>query len=304
MYYEPLRISSSAVSLLLILSALVGISQADCPVAHTHIGRNPTWRPADWNNPGSDSIDTDPTDDNKLWFFALPSVHPSATPGWPDWTQTNGGPFLLLAPVLEGGQPVTKPGDPNKELFTCSFMYSKTGGYEDPSGMFHLDGWHSAHGPQGAWNLESTDASTVPAWDIYLKRERVSSNLDANDCFGLLPDDTPVLQSNGDTYSLEKHWLEDKGAWGIHAHMGFYFWLDESDEEVSVVVSAHDSGGVYERSTDWTIRFARRVCSPVHGDLNGDCVVDFADMAIMASHWANSGLHSGSQEEHDHDHSH
>ena len=38
--------------------------------------------------------------------------------------------------------------------------------------------------------------------------------------------------------------------------MEFFFWLDEEDEEVSVVLSAHDAGGVYQRSVNFVIRFA------------------------------------------------
>lgn len=59
----------------------------DCPLAHTHIGKNPTWRP-DWNDPGNPDLatDPDPTDDNKLWFFSIPPIDPLApTPGWPNW---------------------------------------------------------------------------------------------------------------------------------------------------------------------------------------------------------------------------
>ena len=75
--------------------------QADCAMAHTHIGVNPTWRPADWSRPAEGSVDPDPTDDDKLWFFSLPPVHASATPGWPHWEQTNGTTFLVLSPVLD-----------------------------------------------------------------------------------------------------------------------------------------------------------------------------------------------------------
>ncbi|MFH1109128.1 MAG: hypothetical protein V1790_08045 [Planctomycetota bacterium] len=38
-----------AVAVLLFLTN--GLLAADCPLAHTHIGKNPTWRP-DWNAPG------------------------------------------------------------------------------------------------------------------------------------------------------------------------------------------------------------------------------------------------------------
>jgi hypothetical protein len=274
-----------------------------CPVAHTHIGVNPTWRPADWSRPDDGAVDLDPTDDNKLWFFSLPPVHACATPGWPNWQQVDGSAFLVLTPVLEEDEHIAKPGDPHKELFTCSFTYSKAEGYSDPCGLQHLDGWHSAHGPQGAWDLDSVDANTVPAWDLYLRRERVSPNLGEDDFFTLLHDDTPALASNGDTHQLPRSWLVDKNAWGLHEHMGFYFWLDEEDEGVHVVLSVHDMGGVYERSADFVMRFAREVCQPVPGDVNGDCGVDFADFALMLDSWLASGVHHGAdQVPHDHDH--
>jgi hypothetical protein len=291
--------------ILIAIAAVILVSnlaQAECSVAHTHVGKNPTWRPADWGPPPSGAVDTDPTDDNKLWFFALPPIHPSATPGWPDWTNGRGEAFLALEPVLEAGEPIAKPSDPNKLLHTCRFIWSKTGGYGDPCGIQHLDGWHSAHGPQGAWNLESIDQNTVPVWDIYIKRERISSNLLEDDFFMLLPDDTPVLTMDGDKYRLEKRWLEDENAWGIHEHMGFYFWLDEEDKQVYVVLSAHDEAGLYERSADFTMRFAKTVCDPVVGDLNGDCIVDFADLAAMVNDWLSSGIYRGYGNENDDDH--
>jgi len=283
---------------------LCSLAFADCPVAHTHIGVNPTWRPASWGPPPTGAIDADPTDNNKLWFFSLPRFHPCATPGWPAWTNEKGEVFLSLEPLLEEGAPITKPSDPNKALHTCRFMWSKAGGYGDPCGVQHLDGWHSADGPQGAWNLESADQNTVPAWDIHIKRERISSNLLEDDFFALLPDDTAALTKDGDTYGLEKRWLEDKNAWGIHEHMGFYFWLDEDDKEVYIVLSARDEGGLYERSADFTMCFAETVCDPVPGDLNGDCIVGWADFTALVSNWLGCGLYGGEGHEHDDGHSH
>jgi hypothetical protein len=282
------------VSLIIAIAILCAsnLALAECPVAHTHIGKNPTWRPADWNHPGDGTVDLDPTDNNKLWFFSLPPVHACATPGWPNWEHSNGNTFLVLAPVMEEDARITKPDDPNKELYTCSFTYSKADGYGDPNGLQHIDGWHSAHGPQGAWNLESLDANIVPAWDIYLKRERISPNIAEDDFFMLLPDDTPVLEKDGDIYFLEKRWLTDENAWGIHDHMGFHFWLDEEDDEVYVVFSAHDAGGMYQRSSDFVIRFAKTVTQPVQGDLNGDGVVDIYDLEILIEHWGKSGIYS------------
>jgi len=290
-----------------ILSAPAPVANAAHTVAHTHIGVNPTWRPADWGQPAEGAIDPDPTDDNQLWFFSVPPVSPGATPGWPNWEQTNGSSFLILTPVMDGDELVAKPGDPNKVLYTCGFTYSKTNGYGDPNGFQHLDGWHSAHGPQGAWNLESTDEQTVPAWEIYLRRERLSANLEADDFLALLPDDTAALENDGDTWSLEKQWLSDKSAWGMHEHMGFYFWLDDSDEAVEIVLSAHDAGGLYQRSAEFTIRFARTVIQPVPGDLNADGTVDIHDLEILVEHWGLSGLFSGADHaasDHDHDHDH
>jgi len=285
-----------------LLAAGAPLAYGECTVAHTHIGINPTWRPADWTKPAEGSVDTDPTDNNKLWFFSLPPVHDCATPGWPAWEQANGNTFLVLTPVHEEGESNAKSGDRNKTLYTCNFLYSKAGGYGDPNGREHIDGWHSAFGPQGAWNLQSLDANTPPAWNIYLQREGVSGNLGEDDFFLLLPDDTAVLEHNGDTYSLEKKWLDDENAWGIHAHAGFYFWLDDSDDEISVVLSAHDAGGLYERSANFTIRFAKRVIQPIAGDLNNDGLVDIEDMRIVIENWGLSGVYDGAnQEEHDHD---
>jgi hypothetical protein len=301
--FKPMHTKGVGIIIVIFVLGLSNITLAECPVAHTHIGRNPTWRPADWAHPGDGSVDLDPTDDNKLWFFSLPPVHECATPGWPNWAHENGNTFLVLTPVKEGEEPIVKPDDPNKELYTCSFMYSKENGYGDPNGLQHLDGWHSAHGPQGAWNLESVDANTVPAWEIYIQRERLSDNLDEDDFFTLLPDDTPKLEKNGDVYFLEKQWLADKNAWGMHEHMGFYFWLGENEEEVYVVLSAHDAGGMYQRSADYVIRFAKTVYEPILGDLNNDGVVDVDDFDIFIEHWGQSGVYHGDdQEPYNHDH--
>jgi hypothetical protein len=256
----------------------------------------------DWTKPAEGSVDTDPTDDNKLWFFSLPPVHDCATPGWPAWEQANGNTFLVLTPVQEEGERIAKSDDPNKALYTCNFLYSKTGGYGDPNGREHIDGWHSAFGPQGFWNLQSLDANTAPAWNIYLQREGVSGNLDEDDFLMLLSDDSPVLEKDGDRYFLEKKWLDDSNAWGIHAHAGFYFWLDDTDDEVHVVLSAHDAGGLYERSANFTIRFAKTVIQPVQGDLNNDGVVNIADLQILIDQWGQSGIYRGEQvEAHDHE---
>jgi hypothetical protein len=271
-------------------------------VAHVHIGVNPTWRPADWSRPAEGAMDSDPTDDHKLWLFSMPPTHAGATPGWPAWQHANGNTFLVLTPVLEDGDRIAKPGDPNKTLYACDFLYGKEEGYGDPHGVEHLDGWGSAFGPQGAWNLESVDANTVPAWDIYLRRERVSGNLDEDDFLMLLSDDTPVLTADGSVHFLAKRWLADENAWGIHAHAGFYFWLDETDDEVHVVLSAHDAGGQYQRSADVTVRFARRVRGPIPGDLNDDGMVDLADLKILIENWGRSGLYDGeSHEPHEHE---
>ncbi len=272
----------------MILCALItAAGYSDCPFAHTHIGINPTWQP-DWSSPGDagKSIDTDPTDNNKLWFFSLPPVHATApTPGWPRWEHENGNTFLLITPYLDGGQRVSKGDGSDKELWVCNFHYSKAEGYNGSApGRVHIDGWHSAHGPQGKWNLESIDEAIVPDWDIYIRRQ--SSSIDEDDFFMMLSDYTPVLTSDGDIYRLEKSWLADKNAWGFHIHMGFYFWLaPDFDEEVSVTFSAFDAGGMYERSADFTMKFAKEICVPQQGDLNNDCLVDLADLAMLAANW-------------------
>jgi hypothetical protein len=277
------------------LLIVTGTASAECTSAHTHIGVNPTWRPASWNSPGVGSVDPDPTDDNQLWFFSLPPVHACATPGWPDWAQSDGSAFLLLSPVLEDGERLAKPNDPNKILYTCNFQYSKAGGYFAKDGLDHINGWHSAHGPQGAWNLESTDPNTEPTWNLYLERIGVSANLDEDDFFFLLPDDTAVMMTDGDTYDLEKTWLSDKNAWGLHEHMGFYFWLDDTDEEVSITLVVHDASGYYIRSADTTLVFARQVIIPITGDVNHDGVVDSNDIDIVTENLGRSGVVSGDE---------
>ncbi|MBN2588554.1 MAG: hypothetical protein JXA96_01730 [Sedimentisphaerales bacterium] len=287
----------------ILIMSITKFVKAECNSAHTHIGINPTWRPADWNNPGEGYIDSDPTDNNKLWFFSVPPIHPCATPNWPNWEHTNGNTFLVLSPVKEEEQYITKPGDPTKKLYTCNFPYTKEGGYGDANGLDHIDGWHSAHGPQGAWNLESIDANTSPAWDIYIKRERISNNLLEDDFFTLLHDDSSMLVNDGDVYYLETNWLEDYNAWGIHEHMGFYFWLDKNDEEVYIVISANDASGMYQRSADFTIHFARTIYQPVTGDLNNDSIVDVNDFEILVENWGKSGIYQlEDNDTHDHNH--
>ncbi len=235
--------------------------QADCPLAHTHIGKNLTWRP-DWDAPGdpAGATDPDPTDNNKLWFFSIPPVHPVApTPGWPDWAWDDGDPFLLLTPAADPfGDPVYKPGDPSRTLYESSFTYSAANGYGDPDGVLHLDGWHSAHGPQGAWNLESIDQMTEPAWDIRLVREGTSVAED--DFFMILPNGTGVLTTDGAEYALEKMWLDDFAAWGMHEHMSFNFWLaadgSHQGSVTTATFSAYDAGGMYAPSDAFDFRFS------------------------------------------------
>jgi hypothetical protein len=276
--------------IVMMICTAVGLSKADCPYAHTHIGINPTWQP-DWSAPGDPSLatDTDPTDDNKLWFFSLPPVHGLApTPGWPNWEQSNGGVFLLLTQVFDNGQAIVKGDGSGKELWTCDFLYSQSGGYGDTAGLQHINGWHSAHGPQGKWNLESVDQNTTPAWNINLRRE--GSSLAEDDLLFLDSNDQQILTNDGDTYPLTKQWLTDKSAWGMHVHMGFYFWLEpDFNDTVSVTLSAFDTGGLYDRSADFTIQFAKEVCVPVTGDLNNDCVVDLQDLSELAENWLKNG---------------
>jgi len=241
-----------------LFAASIHTAWAECPTAHTHIGVNPTWRP-DWNDPENPdgAFDPDPTDDHKLWFFSLPPVHPLApTPGWPNWGDPADDPFLWLVPETDPwGDPIQKPGDPTKYLFVCRFMWSQQYGYGDPNGVLHLDGWHSADGPQGAWNLENTgNPGEPPAWDIWLRRE--SSSVPEDDFFMMLPDDTVVLDTNGAVFQLGKQWEDEEEIWEIHAHMGFYFWLPQGiGQEVSATFSAYDAGGMYEPSDAFEFRF-------------------------------------------------
>lgn len=229
---------------------------ADHPVAHTHIGVNPTWRP-DWSDPGNPAkaTDTDLTDNDKLWFFSVPPVHPLAsTPGWPEWRHADGGIFLQLVPVVESGAPILKGDGSGKQLWICEFLYGKADGYGDSTGLEHLDGWHSAHGPQGMWNLASTDESTSPAWDIHLRREGAS--VASDDFFMLLPNDATALTTDGDVRQLGKEWMTDKNAWGIHEHMSFAFWLaPDIGQQVTATFSAFDAGGLYAASDNYEFAF-------------------------------------------------
>ena len=265
---------------------LLGISivwvtpvQADCPLAHTHIGINPTWRP-DWSDPGNPELatDSDPDDNDQLWFFSIPPVDALApTPGWPNWGDPAEDPFLLLVPETQpGGGYIQKPfdpdhpDDPDKYLYVCRFKYSAEFGYGDPDGKSHLDGWHSAHGPQDAWNLESLDQSTVPAWEILLQREAalVATGDDTywreDDFFMMLPGGEVVLDENGDTYQLEQRWLDDKNAWGLHEHMEFIFWLPYDPDQLSApgpsdvymaTFTAFDAGGLYTAADPFDFSF-------------------------------------------------
>lgn len=278
--------------LLAVVCGLANVSLAHSNIAHSHIGVNPTWMP-DWSDPADASLatDTDPTDDNKLWIFPLPPVHGAApTPGWPQWENADGGVFLVLNPLLDAGEEIFKDDGSGKQLWTCSFYYSKEGGYSDSEGVEHLDGWHSADGPQGVWNLANGTEQAPPAWDIYLLR--VSTSLPEDDFFMLLEDDTVILASDGDSYQFGKEWAEDEGIWEIHSHMHFAFWLpSDFDGEVDVTVALYDAGGMYDRSSDFTFRFATSVCVPQDGDLNNDCKVNLADLAIMANNWLNTGIY-------------
>ena len=236
---------------------------ADCPLAHTHIGVNPTWRP-DWNDPGNPAgaTDTDETDDNQLWFFSIPPTHATApTPAWPNWGDPADTPFLQLVEETDaGGDPITKPGDASKTLYVCRFMYGPDG-YGDPDGVQHLDGWHSAEGPQGVWDLAIGDELNEPVWDIGIRREGTSMS-DPTDFFMLLPDDSIVLGADSDAYKFsdygEKIWEADEGRWGIHSHMGFHFWLDDPqvDDVFTATFTAFDDGGLYTPSDPFTFRFA------------------------------------------------
>ncbi len=246
-------------SVLLCLAVWPVLSIADTgghSVAHTHIGINPSWQP-DWSDPGNSAlaVDTDSTDDNQLWFFSVPPVHPvAATPGWPNWGVSGETPFLHLTPVLEADEVILKGDGSGKMLWTCDFLYSQDGGYGDAAGYDHLDGWHSAFGPQGVWNLDGGTIDQAPGWAIYLKRE--STSVEESDFMALLPDDTAVLTSDGSEVLLEQEWLADEGAWGIHEHMGFYFWLTpEVGQEVSVTFTAYDGSGLYAASDPYTMNF-------------------------------------------------
>lgn len=223
---------------------------ADCALAHTHIGINPTLRP-DWSEPGNRNLDTDTdsTDNNKLWMFSLPPVHSAATPNWPDWGYSSPSePFLQLIKVpdyINGGF-ITKPGDSSRYLWTCNFIYN---------GTEHLDGFHSAHGPGGMWSLESVDQLAAPDWDIYIKREGTSL-ADPTDFFMAGSGIGNVLTADGSDYQLNKMWLDDFNAWGIHEHLGYYFYLpDGIGQEVSATLSAYDASGQYGSGDPYEFRF-------------------------------------------------
>lgn len=242
---------ASALSLL-----LTSQLRADCPLAHTHIGVNPDWRP---DNPGNSD------DDNQLWFFSLPGGHPIApTPGWPQWgddPDQPGVPFLKLVPEFHPwGDPILKNGDPTKQRYTCSFKWSQENGYGDPDGAQHLDGWHSAHPDHGMWNLAPGTEFEEPDWDIGIERESTSV---PQDDFFMLSGGVPVLDTDGGTHKFttennEKSWLApDYEAWGIHSHMQFHFYLtgDQLGETVSATFTAFDDSGMYETSEPYEFRF-------------------------------------------------
>ncbi|MFI4910042.1 MAG: hypothetical protein ACIAQZ_00095 [Sedimentisphaeraceae bacterium JB056] len=277
-----------------IVCALTACVIADCDFAHTHIGINPTWRP-DWSDPTNSekATDTDSTDDNRLWFFSVPPVHgTAATGGWPNWLNSKSDVFLLITPVEESGSQISKGDGSGKILWTCNFTYGNEEGYGASIGLTHINGWHSAHGPQGKWNLESIDENTEPAWVINIRRK--STSLPEDDFLMALHDDTAVLTANGDTYEMPKEWLVDKNAWGFHQHMTFYFWLlPEFEDEVTVTFSAFDTGGMYDESANFIIRFAPEVCDPIDGDINGDCIVNIIDLKEMAGNWLKSGIYNG-----------
>ena len=236
---------------------------ADHAFAHTHIGVNPTWRP-DWSNPSNPDLatDTDDTDNNQLWLFSVPPIHPVApTPGWPEWGDPSEAPFLFLVQETNAlGDPIYKPGDSSKTLYVCRFMYGQDG-YGDPDGYQHLDGWHSAHGPQGVWNLASVDQETEPEWDIGLRRESTSM-ADPTDFVMIRPDESTAMESDGATYKFsdynEVEWVADQNAWGLHSHMTFNFWLDDPqpDEIYTATFTAFDDGDLYTDSDPFTFRFA------------------------------------------------
>ncbi|MBN2559756.1 MAG: PEP-CTERM sorting domain-containing protein [Phycisphaerae bacterium] len=246
-----MKLSTSSCIVVVTFAGTVFLAQpavAQCPLAHTHIGINPTSRP-NWSDPGDPAGDLDccSTDDSQLWMFSIPPVDPVApTPAWPQWGDSDDDPFLRLIQELdEYGEAIAKPDDSTKFLYTCRFMWGDDGGYGDPEGKQHLDGWHSANGPRGMWSLDSTDEFTIPDWEIWLRR--IDASVPEDDFFMMLPNDDVVLDTNGGTYKLEKVWLEDQNAWGIHEHMGYYFWL--ADDMVGQTVwcdfTAFDTGGMY-----------------------------------------------------------
>ncbi len=236
---------------------------ADHAFAHTHIGVNPTWRP-DWSNPSNPDLatDTDDTDNNQLWLFSVPPIHPVApTPGWPEW----GDPSRPLSSSscrkpMRSATRSTSPATPARHSTSAGSCMVKTG-YGDPDGYQHLDGWHSAHGPQGVWNLASVDQETEPEWDIGLRRESTSM-ADPTDFVMIRPDESTAMESDGATYKFsdynEVEWVADENAWGLHSHMTFNFWLDDPqpDEIYTATFTAFDDGDLYTDSDPFTFRFA------------------------------------------------
>ncbi len=278
------------VNTIVVICSMISIVSAHTNIAHTHIGVNPTWRPdlTALADPASAS-DPDPTDDNQLWLFSLPPMHAVApTPGWPDWSDAQGRPFLLLTPFREEGELIYKDDNSGKCLWKCEFDYSKANGYGDESGVEHLDGWHSASGPQGKWDLAGGSAEQEPGWDIYLVRK--CSSVAEEDFLMLLPGDLPVLTADGESYHMGKEF--GGVSWEIHSHMGFGFWLaPDFAGEVSATFYVYDAGGMYQRSADYTFRFATEVCVAPAGDIDGNCQVDLRDLAVLAQDWLSVGLY-------------
>jgi hypothetical protein len=149
-------------------------------------------------------------DDNKLWFFSMPG-----TPGWPEW------------------------GDP------LELVYQESGVLAGKYVVESLDCWHSGHPPHGNWQLGGSDPDTQPDWQVGIER------VGFTDGFGMYTEDTftPVLTSDGDTYTFDHLWMDEKhnengelGAWGFHEHLLFVADAEGPGQTFSASFVAFDEG--------------------------------------------------------------
>jgi hypothetical protein len=193
----------------------VGSAPALADHAHTHIGRN---QDQTWGN----------SDDDTLWFFAMPG-----TPGWPDW-----GDPLPMVPITTG---------PFAGQYVCEDLYC----------------WHSGHPPHGNWQLGGTEPGTEPGWLIALERVAFDDGFGMY----AFDWSAQVLTSDGDRVVFDtahgKGWSDDHygedgtlGAWRFGHHLRFVADAAGPGEAFSATFRAVDLGTMgYAPSADYTMTF-------------------------------------------------